>query len=135
LASPSVCVTCTGVSRVAQSVQCLTTDWTAGIRSPSSAEVKKERSYTSCHPNAPLWSVTVPLYVFFTFYPAVVPTQEELHRRPRSVYVAPDDAFSAVLDRFSTALTFTGAGQAIRSIRVNRQDIVTVRRYEMFNKG
>jgi hypothetical protein len=26
------------VSRVAQSVQCLTTDWTAGVRSPTEAE-------------------------------------------------------------------------------------------------
>jgi hypothetical protein len=96
---------------VAQSIQCLTTDWTAGVRSltgeedfssnlcvqtgsgahpasytmgtggsfpggkarpgrdadhsaPSSAEVKKEWGYTSCHPNASLWSVTGPLYLF-----------------------------------------------------------------------
>jgi hypothetical protein len=99
------------VSRVAQSVQCLTMDWTAGVRSPTEAEdfssnlcvqtgsgahpasytmgtgalspgVKrgrgvmltthpllvptliKSRSYTSCHPNAPLWSVEGPLYHF-----------------------------------------------------------------------
>jgi hypothetical protein len=29
--------------------------------------LRKSRSYTSCHPNAPLWSVTGPLYLFFTF--------------------------------------------------------------------
>jgi hypothetical protein len=101
------------VSRIARSVQCLTTDWTAGVRSPrqrffllTSASrpalgptqppmqwvpgalspgvkrgrdviltthpilvpwLRKSRSYTSCHPNAPLWSVTEPLYLF-TFY-------------------------------------------------------------------
>jgi hypothetical protein len=27
--------------------------------------LRKSRSYTSCHPNAPLWSVTGPLYTFF----------------------------------------------------------------------
>jgi hypothetical protein len=27
--------------------------------------LRKSRSYTSCHPNAPLWSVTGPLYPFF----------------------------------------------------------------------
>jgi hypothetical protein len=26
--------------------------------------LRKSRSYTSCHPNAPLWSVTGPLYLF-----------------------------------------------------------------------
>jgi hypothetical protein len=26
--------------------------------------LKKSRSYTSCHPNAHLWSVTGPLYIF-----------------------------------------------------------------------
>jgi hypothetical protein len=31
----------------------------------SSTEVKKERSCTSSHPNAPLWSVTGPLYFLF----------------------------------------------------------------------
>jgi hypothetical protein len=30
--------------------------------------IRKSRSYTSCHPNAPLWSVTGPLYLFLTFY-------------------------------------------------------------------
>jgi hypothetical protein len=30
----------------------------------SSAEVKKEYSYTSSHPNAPLWSIMGPLYFF-----------------------------------------------------------------------
>jgi hypothetical protein len=96
---------------IAQSVQCLTTDWTAGVRSPTQAEefastvcvqtgsgahpasctggtgcsflgvkrgrgvmltthpllvprLRKGRSYTSCHPNAPLWSVTGPLYLY-----------------------------------------------------------------------
>jgi hypothetical protein len=95
---------------VAQSVQCLTADWTAGVRSPtedlSSAlcvqtgsgahpasctvgtggsfprgakrgrgvmltthpllvpRSRKSRSCTTCHPNAPLWSVTGPLYLF-----------------------------------------------------------------------
>jgi hypothetical protein len=29
--------------------------------------IRKSRSYTSCHPNAPLWSVTGPLYLFFTY--------------------------------------------------------------------
>jgi hypothetical protein len=29
--------------------------------------LRKRRSYTSCHPNAPLWSVARPLYLFFTF--------------------------------------------------------------------
>jgi hypothetical protein len=29
---------CNVMSRVAQSVQCLTTDWTAGVRSPTEAE-------------------------------------------------------------------------------------------------
>jgi hypothetical protein len=29
---------CLGASRVAQSVQCLTTGWTAGVRSPTEAE-------------------------------------------------------------------------------------------------
>jgi hypothetical protein len=26
--------------------------------------LRKSRSYTSCHPNAPIWSVTGPLYLF-----------------------------------------------------------------------
>jgi hypothetical protein len=26
--------------------------------------LRKSRSYTSCHPNAPLWSVTGPIYLF-----------------------------------------------------------------------
>jgi hypothetical protein len=97
-------------SPVAQSVQSLTTDWTAGVRSSTEAEdfssnlcvqtgsgahpasctvgtggsfrwgksgrgvmltthpllvqrLRKSRSYTSCHPNAPLRSVTGPLYL------------------------------------------------------------------------
>jgi hypothetical protein len=29
--------------------------------------LRKSGSYTSCHPNAPLWSVTGPLYLFLTF--------------------------------------------------------------------
>jgi hypothetical protein len=101
---------------VAQSVQCLSTDWKAGLRSPTEAEdfssslcvqtgsgahpasctvgtggslsgskagrgviltthplpvprLRKSRSCTSCHPNAPLWSVTGPLYHYlFIFY-------------------------------------------------------------------
>jgi hypothetical protein len=102
------------VSPVAQSVQCLTTDLTAGVRSPTEAEnfssnlcvqtgsgahpasctvdtggsfpggvkrgrgvmltthpllvprLRNSRSCTCCHPDAPLWSVTGPLYLFFT---------------------------------------------------------------------
>jgi hypothetical protein len=30
--------------------------------------LRKCRSYTSCHPNAPLWSVTGPLYLFYNFF-------------------------------------------------------------------
>jgi hypothetical protein len=128
-------------SRVAQSVQCLTTEWTAGVRSPKEAEdfssnlcvqtcsgahpasctmgtggsfpgvkrgrgvmlsthpllvprLRKSRSYTSCHPNAPLWSVTEPLYLF-NFYqahlhpspPPYVRTLQQLatRRRPKIV--------------------------------------------------
>jgi hypothetical protein len=96
------------MSLVAQSVQCLTTDWTAGVRSPTEAEdfssklcvqppvqwvpgalspgvkrgrgvmltthpllvqkLRKSRSCTSCYPNAPLWSVTGPLYLFTVSY-------------------------------------------------------------------
>jgi hypothetical protein len=26
--------------------------------------LRKSRSYTSCHPNAPLWSITGPLYLY-----------------------------------------------------------------------
>jgi hypothetical protein len=105
-------VTFKNMSRVAQSVQWLTTDWTSGVRSPTEAEdfssnlcvqtgsrahpasctvgtggsfpgvkggrgvtltthpllvprLRKSRSCTSCHPNAPLWSVTGPLYLFY----------------------------------------------------------------------
>jgi hypothetical protein len=29
--------------------------------------LRKSRSYTSCHPNAPLWSITGPLYLFTYF--------------------------------------------------------------------
>jgi hypothetical protein len=29
--------------------------------------LRKSRSCTSCHPNAALWSVTGPLYLFFTY--------------------------------------------------------------------
>jgi hypothetical protein len=104
-------------SRVAQSVQCLTTDWTSGVRSPTGAEdfssslcvqpgsgahpvsstvrtggsfprglkrgrgvmltthpllvprLRKSRSYTSCHPNAPPWRVegTLALCKHLTF--------------------------------------------------------------------
>jgi hypothetical protein len=31
--------------------------------------LRKSRSYTSSHPNAPLWSITGPLYLFFTYLP------------------------------------------------------------------
>jgi hypothetical protein len=98
------------MSPVAQSVQCLTTDWKSGIRSPTVVEdifltpasrpavgptqppvqwvsgaiypgvkrgrgvilithpllvprLRKGRSCTSCHPNAPLWRITGPLYL------------------------------------------------------------------------
>jgi hypothetical protein len=101
-------LTCSGLSRVAQSVQCLTTNWTAGVRSPTEAEdfssnlcvqtgcgptqpptqwvpgalspgvkrgrgltltthallvprLRKSRGYTSCHPDASLWSARGPL--------------------------------------------------------------------------
>jgi hypothetical protein len=30
--------------------------------------LKKSRSYTSCHPDAPLWSITGPLYIRFYVY-------------------------------------------------------------------
>jgi hypothetical protein len=30
--------------------------------------LRKSRSYTSCHPNAPLWSLTGPLYLFMQNY-------------------------------------------------------------------
>jgi hypothetical protein len=92
-------------------VACPTTDWMAGVRSPTEAEdfssnlsiqtsswahpasytmgiggapspggkvwlmlithpllvprLAKSWSYTSCHPNVPLWSVAGPLYLFF----------------------------------------------------------------------
>jgi hypothetical protein len=94
------------MSQVAQSVYCLITEWTAGVRSPTGSEdfssnlcvqtrphiqwipeafapgvkrgrgvmltahllllprLRKSRSYTSSHPNAPVWSVTGPLYLF-----------------------------------------------------------------------
>jgi hypothetical protein len=29
--------------------------------------LRNSRSYTSCHPNAPLWSVTGPLYLYLFF--------------------------------------------------------------------
>jgi hypothetical protein len=101
------------VSGLAQSVQCLTADRTAGVRSPTKVEdfrptlvfrpalgptqppvqgvpwalsagvkrgrgvmltthpllvprLRTSRSYTSCHPDAPIWGVTGPLY--FTVY-------------------------------------------------------------------
>jgi hypothetical protein len=105
-----------GRSRVAQSVLCLTTDWTAGVRSPTEAvdfssnlcvhtgsgalpasctmgtggsfprgvkrgwgvmltthpllvpRLRKSRSHSSCHPNAPPWRLTEPLYLFLLFW-------------------------------------------------------------------
>jgi hypothetical protein len=103
------------VSRVAQSVQCLTTDWTTGVRSPTEAEdvsynlcvqngsgaqpapytmgtggsfpgdkarsgrysyyspllvlrLRKSRSYTSSHPNGPLWNVKGQFYLFYRIF-------------------------------------------------------------------
>jgi hypothetical protein len=45
--------------------------------------LRKSRSYTSCHPDAPLWSVTGPLHLYF--YYAVSSSHETLksHRRTK----------------------------------------------------
>jgi hypothetical protein len=118
--SPSVPTVCRSTSpfassRVAQSAQCLTTDWVDGVRSPITSasrpalgptqppiqwvpgalspgvkrgrgvmltthrlpvpRSRKNSSYTSCHPNASLWSVTGPLYLFTSPF---TPCLEEL---------------------------------------------------------
>jgi hypothetical protein len=45
--------------------------------------LRNSRSYTSCHTNAPLWSVTGPLYLYLT-HSIIVETEETLEPRRRS---------------------------------------------------
>jgi hypothetical protein len=60
----------------------ITTQWLPGALSPGIKRgrgvmltthpllvlrLRKSRSYTCCHPNAPLWSLKEPLYLLFTF--------------------------------------------------------------------
>jgi hypothetical protein len=40
--------------------------------------LRKSRSYTSCHPNAPLWSVTGPLYLFLPFMAYIIKTRSHI---------------------------------------------------------
>jgi hypothetical protein len=49
--------------------------------------LRKSRSYTSCHPDAPLWSVTGPFYLFYVYI--CIPTKHspEVLRKTASTSV------------------------------------------------